>query len=196
MTVNPENRSTDAGTPDPAPTPDLPLATDPVFALATAFADPRARVDEILELPFERREKSRFRAVMLSGETIGVSMPPGTLLRHGTRLKLDDGRVVAVEAELETLLEVRAADAQELARIAYHVGNRHVPLQIGEACLWLLPDHVLRAMVVGLGGQVVEVQAAFEPESGAYGHSHVHHQHDDQGHGGRIHVFDSRHELP
>ena len=129
--MNPENRSTDADTPDLAPVPDL--------LLATAFADPRARVDEILELPFERREKSRFRAVMLSGETIGVSMPPGTLLRHGTRLKLDDGRVVAVEAELETLLEVRAVDAQELARIAYHVGNRHVPLQIGESCLWLLP---------------------------------------------------------
>lgn len=189
----PDNRSPDVAI---QATRDTTPALPPALSLATAFADPRARVDEILELPFERREKSRFRAVMLSGETIGVSMPPGTLLRHGTRLQLDDGRVVAVEAELETLLEVRAADAQELARIAYHVGNRHVPLQIGEECLWLLPDHVLRAMVVGLGGQVVEVQAAFEPESGAYGHSHVHHQHDDQGHGGRIHVFDARHELP
>jgi len=176
--------------------PALATAGTSAIPMATGFADAQARVDEILELPFERREKSRFRAVLLSGELIGISMPPGTLLRHGTRLKLDDGRVVAVEAQLETLLEVRAQDAQDLARIAYHVGNRHVPLQIGDACLWLLPDHVLRAMVLRLGGLVQEVQAAFEPESGAYGHSHVHHQHDDQGHGGRIHVFDPRHEHP
>ncbi len=184
-------------TPSPEMHPPLSAAVSAApIPMVTGLADAQARVDEILELPFERREKSRFRAVLLSGEAIGISMPPGTLLRHGTRLQLDDGRVIAVEAQLETLLEVRAEDAQELARIAYHVGNRHVPLQIGENCLWLLPDHVLRAMVLGLGGQVQEVQAAFEPESGAYGHSHVHHQHDDQGHGGRIHVFDPRHEQP
>lgn len=188
--VNSMTPSPDMHGPAPA------TASAGAIPMATGFADAQARVDEILELPFERREKSRFRAVLLSGELIGISMPPGTLLRHGTRLKLDDGRVVAVEAQLETLLEVRAEDAQDLTRIAYHVGNRHVPLQIGESCLWLLPDHVLRAMVLGLGGLVQEVQAAFEPESGAYGHSHVHHQHDDQGHGGRIHVFDPRHEHP
>ena len=163
------------------------------MAMALTFADPAARVDEVLEIPFERRERSRFRAILLSGETIGVYLPPGTLLRHGARLQLDDGRVLAVEAAAEALLEVRAGGARELARIAYHIGNRHVPLQIGADCLRLLPDHVLRAMVIGLGGQVSEVQAEFEPESGAYGHSHVHHQHDDQGHGGRIHVFDPRH---
>jgi urease accessory protein len=150
--------------------------------------------DEVIELPFEQRERSRFRATMLSGEEIGVDLPPGTLIRHGDRLLLRDGRVVAVEAAPERLLEVHAHDAPGLARIAYHVGNRHVPLQIGDGWIRLLPDHVLQAMIERLGGHVHVVDAGFQPESGAYGHSHVHHQHDDQGHGGRIHVFDPRHD--
>jgi urease accessory protein len=140
------------------------------------------------------RERSRFRATLLSGEEIGVDLARGTLLRHGDRLRLDDGRVVAVEAAPERLLEVRAHDAPGLARIAYHVGNRHVPIQVGDGWLRLLPDHVLQAMIERLGGHVHEVEEGFQPESGAYGHSHVHHAHDDQGHGGRIHAFDPRHE--
>jgi urease accessory protein len=97
--------------------------------------------------------------------------------------------VVAVEACDEALLEIRAAGAAELARIAYHIGNRHVPIQVGDDWLRILPDHVLKAMVEGLGGFVQPVTSRFQPESGAYGHSHVHHQHDDQGHGGRIHTM-------
>jgi urease accessory protein len=147
----------------------------------------------VIELAFEQRERSRFRATLLSGEEIGVDLPPGTLLRHGDRLLLADGRIVAIEAAPERLLEVHAHDAIELARIAYHIGNRHVPVQIGDGFVRLLPDHVLQAMIERLGGHVHEVSVGFQPESGAYGHSHVHHQHDDQGHGGRIHVFDPRH---
>jgi urease accessory protein len=163
-----------------------------VVAQTLAGADRPA--DEVIELAFEQRERSRFRAMLLSGEEIGVDLPPGTLIRHGDRLQLADGRVVAVEAAPERLLEVHAHDAPALARIAYHVGNRHVPVQIGEGWLRLLPDHVLQAMIERLGGHVHAVDAGFQPESGAYGHSHVHHQHDDQGHGGRIHAFDPRHE--
>lgn len=164
------------------------------IVVASEMAGPERPVDEVIELAFEQRERSRFRATLLSGEEIGVDLPPGTLIRHGDRLRLADGRVVAVEAAPERLLEVRAHDAIGLARIAYHVGNRHVPLQIGEGWLRLLPDHVLQAMIERLGGQVQVVDEGFQPESGAYGHSHVHHQHDDQGHGGRIHVFDPRHD--
>jgi urease accessory protein len=163
------------------------------IVVASEMAGPDRPVDEVIELAFEQRERSRFRATLLSGEEIGVDLPPGTLIRHGDRLRLADGRVVAVEAAPERLLEVRAHDAIGLARIAYHVGNRHVPLQIGEGWLRLLPDHVLQAMIERLGGHVQVVDEGFQPESGAYGHSHVHHQHDDQGHGGRIHVFDPRH---
>jgi len=164
------------------------------IVVATALADALERVDEVMALTFALRERSRFRAPLLSGEEIGVDLPRGALLRHGDRLKLADGRVVAIEAAPERLIEVHAHDALALARIAYHVGNRHVPIQIGDGWLRLLPDHVLQAMIERLGGHVHEVDEGFQPESGAYGHSHVHHAHDDQGHGGRIHVFDPRHE--
>lgn len=163
------------------------------IVVAQRLAGADLPVDEVIELAFEQRERSRFRATLLSGEEIGVDLPPGTLLRHGDRLLLADGRIVAIEAAPERLLEVHAHDAIELARIAYHIGNRHVPVQIGDGFVRLLPDHVLQAMIERLGGHVHEVSVGFQPESGAYGHSHVHHQHDDQGHGGRIHVFDPRH---
>lgn len=162
--------------------------------MATQRADRHASVDDILELRFEQRERSRFRAELIGGEEIGVDLPNGSLLRHGDRLLLEDGRVIAIEAAAETLMEVRARNAAQLTRIAYHVGNRHVPLQVGAGWLRLLPDHVLKAMIERLGGSVQELEAGFQPESGAYGHSHVHHAHDDQGHGGRIHIFDPRHE--
>ena len=165
------------------------------IVVATRLAGAHERADEVIELAFEQREKSRLRARLLSGEEIGVDLPPGTLLRQGDRIRLDDGRVVAVEAAPERLIEVHAHDAIGLARIAYHVGNRHVPLQLGEGWIRLLPDHVLQAMIERLGGHVHAVEEGFQPESGAYGHSHVHHQHDDQGHGGRIHVFDPRHDA-
>lgn len=163
------------------------------IAMATGLAARDARVDEVLELAFEVRERSRFRAALVSGEEVGVDLASGTLLRDGDRLLMADGRVVAIEAARERLIEVTAHDATGLARIAYHVGNRHVPLQLGRGWLRLLPDHVLHAMIERLGGHVREVDEPFQPESGAYGHSHVHHAHDDQGHGGRIHAFDPLH---
>ncbi len=160
----------------------------PVFVIA--FADDDAVVTDILELPFDLRERSRLRARLLSGQEIGIDLPVGTILRHGSKLLLADGRVVAVEASEENLLEVRADGAADLARIAYHIGNRHVPIQVGDGWLRILPDHVLQAMVEGLGGKAQAASGRFQPESGAYGHSHVHHHHDDEGHGGRIHVME------
>lgn len=153
------------------------------------LADEDAVVTDVLELPFAARERSRLRARLLSGQEIGIDLPVGTILHHGSKLKLPDGRIVAVEAADEELVEVSAANAADLARIAYHIGNRHVPIQIGDGWLRILPDHVLQAMVEGLGGRVVPVSSRFQPESGAYGHSHVHHHHDDEGHGGRIHTM-------
>jgi urease accessory protein len=160
------------------------------LARTVGFAPEDALVDDVLELPYGARERSRLRATMLSGKEIGIDLPVGTILHHGSKLQLEDGRVVALEACDEELLEVRASGAAQLARIAYHVGNRHVPIQIGDGWLRILPDHVLKAMVEGLGGRVEAVTSRFQPESGAYGHSHVHHQHDDEGHGGRIHAMD------
>lgn len=142
---------------------------------------------ESVELTFDQREKSRLRVRMANGEDIGIQLRVGTVLSHGDKLALQDGRIVEVIAANEALHEVRSSSVAQLARIAYHVGNRHVPLQVEEDHLLMLPDHVLRAMVEGLGGTVTEVCRGFQPESGAYGRSHVHHSHDDEGHGGRIH---------
>ncbi|MET0508776.1 MAG: urease accessory protein UreE [Burkholderiaceae bacterium] len=159
---------------------------------ATALADSAAPVTDVVELRFDQRERSRLRARLASGEEIGIDLPVGTVLHHGSRLELDGGRVVAVEAAIESLLEITADDGAGLARIAYHVGNRHVPIEIAGDRLRILPDHVLRAMVEGLGGRIREVAERFHPEAGAYGHGHVHghHRHDDEGHGGRIHTID------
>jgi urease accessory protein len=154
---------------------------------ATHLVPREIQAVESVELTFDQREKSRLRATLASGEDIGIQLRIGTILSHGDKLALHDGRIVEVIAADEALHEVRASSTTQLARIAYHVGNRHVPLQVSDDRLLMLPDHVLRAMVEGLGGIVKDVKRGFQPESGAYGHSHVHHSHDDQGHGGRIH---------
>jgi urease accessory protein len=155
--------------------------------IATRFVPRDIQAVESVLLTFAQREKSRFRAPLASGEEIGVQLKIGAILAHGDKLALGDGRVVEVLAADESLHEIRASDPEQLTRIAYHVGNRHVPLQVNADFLLMLPDHVLKAMVEGLGGIVRDVTCAFQPECGAYGHSHVHHSHDDQGHGGRIH---------
>ena len=140
---------------------------------STELARDDAVVTDVVELPFEARERSRLRVTLLSGREIGIDLPVGTMLQHGSKLQLPDGGVVAVEAAQESLLEVSASSGAALARIAYHIGNRHVPIQIGEGWLRILPDHVLAAMVRGLGGAAAPVTSRFQPEAGAYGHSHV-----------------------
>lgn len=129
---------------------------------------------EILRLDFERRSKSRLRARLVSGEEIGLFLPRGTLLRGGNRLLGNDGRVVAVEAAAERLIEVRAANPRELARAAYHLGNRHVAVEIGPDWLRLQDDHVLADMLRGLGAAITSLTAPFEPEAGAYAGAHAH----------------------
>jgi urease accessory protein len=141
---------------------------------------------ERLELPFETRTKSRLRARLASGEEVGLFLPRGTILRGGDRLLAKDGRVVEVVAAPEELLEVRCRDLRELARAAYHLGNRHVAVEVGPEWLRLQADHVLEGMLVGLGCQVQPVTAAFEPEAGAYAPGH---QHPGDGSGAKIHLM-------
>ena len=160
-----------------------------IRACALATAD--APVTDVTELRFDQRERSRLRAPLATGEEIGIDLAVGTILSHGSRLALADGRIVAVEAAREHLLLITADAPATLTRIAYHIGNRHVPIEIGEGWLRILPDHVLKAMIERLGGDVVAVSERFHPEAGAYGHGHVHghHAHDHEGHGGRIHTM-------
>ena len=131
-----------------------------------------------LTLPFELRQKSRLRTRLDSGEEVGLFLPRGTVLRHGDRLRATDGRVVEVRAAPETVSTARAADSLLLARAAYHLGNRHVALQIGSGWLRYLHDHVLDGMARELGLTVLCEQAPFEPEAGAYGGGGHHHGHD------------------
>jgi urease accessory protein len=137
-----------------------------------------------LILPFEQRQKSRLRAKAENGEDVALILPRGRVLRGGDRVTATDGREVEIVAAPEKLLHIESA---ELARVAYHLGNRHVPLQVGPGFLRIAEDHVLEEMVRKLGARVSHVEAAFEPEAGAYGH-----QHDEMGHGGRIHDHHQR----
>jgi urease accessory protein len=124
-----------------------------------------------LVLPFELRQRSRQRCRLSSGEEVAVVLERGTVLRGGDRLRAEDGRVVEVVAAPETVSVVRASDPWRLARAAYHLGNRHIPVQVGNGWLRYLHDHVLDDMVHGLGFALdIQVQP-FEPEGGAYAHS-------------------------
>lgn len=133
-----------------------------------------------LVLPYELREKCRLRARLSSGEEVAVFTVRGTVLRDGELLKGDDGRVVLVRAAAEPTYTVRCADAHTLLRCAFHLGNRHTQAQLGDGFLRIRADPVLRDMLLGLGAQVEAEQAPFEPEAGAYGGGHGHH--DDGGH--------------
>jgi urease accessory protein len=129
--------------------------------------------DVKLVLPFQLRNKSRLRTTLENGEEVGLFLERGSVLRGGDRLLADDGRVVEIVAEPEAVSTVRATDPLALCRASYHLGNRHVALQIGDGWLRYQYDHVLDEMVRGLGLSVTVEEAPFEPESGAYGgHSH------------------------
>ena len=141
----------------------------------TGCADPQVK----LTLPFELRQKSRLRAVLDSGDEVGLFLPRGSVLRQGDLLQTTTGLVVQVVAALESVSTATSADPLLLARACYHLGNRHIVLQIGAGWLRYLHDHVLDHMVRELGIIVVCEQAAFEPEAGAYDHHHgAGHSHD------------------
>lgn len=125
-------------------------------------------------LPFASRTKSRLRARTVNGEDVGIFLERGTVLRGGDLLVIDDGRIVQVIAADEEVSTVHSADPRQLARVSYHLGNRHVALQIGPTWVRYLHDHVLDDMVRTLGLEVVVERAAFEPEAGAYGGRSTH----------------------
>ena len=127
-----------------------------------------------LTLPYDARCKSRFAATLDTGEEVGVVMPRGTVLRGGDMLVADDGGLVRVIAAAERVLLVRAPDRLTLTRAAYHLGNRHTPVEVGAEELKLEADPVLEDMLKRLGAQVERVELPFQPESGAYGGGHRH----------------------
>lgn len=129
---------------------------------------------ETLTLNFDARTKSRLRTRLASGEEVGLFLERGTLLRGGDRLQAADGRIIVVESAPEALLEARCANARELTRAAYHLGNRHVAVEVRDGALRIQADHVLETMLRGLGAEVSALTAPFEPEAGAYAPGHHH----------------------
>jgi urease accessory protein len=150
------------------------------------LCEPRPSSDAELVLPFELRAKSRLRTELASGEPVGLFLEPGTVLRGGDFVLAEDGRVVRIVAAPERVMQVECRDASQLVRAAYHLGNRHVPVEFGAGWVRFGTDHVLARMLEGLGLAVAELDAPFEPERGAYGGGHHHHA-DEPHHHGVIH---------
>ena len=128
----------------------------------------------LLTLPHERRIISRQRVTLDDGSEAGLFLPRGSSLQHGDVLQGASGELIRVQAASETVSTLRCADPWLLARACYHLGNRHVPLQILPGMIRYQHDHVLDDMLHGLGLHVVVEQAPFEPEAGAYGGGHEH----------------------
>lgn len=138
-------------------------------------------------LDYEGRHRRRIVLTADHGTRFLLDFAHSRLLPGGAALELEDGRLIEVIAEREPLLEVRAADGVALLRLAWHIGNRHLAAQIFPDRILIRRDHVIAAMLEGLGAKVREVTAPFDPEGGAYGgahqaHDHGHHHPHDHGH--------------
>ncbi|MGH6714605.1 MAG: urease accessory protein UreE [Bradyrhizobium sp.] len=154
-------------------------------------------------LDFDDRHRRRMAMAGTRGLAFVLDLDSAVALRGGDALVLEDGRLVEVVAAPEPLLEIRGTEPRHLIRLAWHLGNRHLPTQIMAKGLRIRRDHVIEVMVKGLGARVVEIEAPFDPEGGAYGsaaaghaidaqdpHDHRHHHH---AHDGRSHERDGHH---
>ena len=144
----------------------------------------QAPVDTVV-LDFDDRHRRRMAMTGTRGLEFLLDLENAVALRGGDALVLDDGRLIEVVAAPEPLVEIRGADPHHLIRVAWHLGNRHLPTQIMPKGLRIRRDHVIEEMVKGLGARVIEIEAPFDPEGGAYasaGHGHDDHAHHDHGH--------------
>lgn len=134
----------------------------------------------MLTLTYDQRQKSRLRVTLNNGKEAGIMLERGTVMRHGEFLRSTDGLAIQIRAADEEVAIASSDDALLLAKACYHLGNRHVPLQIDSGSVSFLRDHVLEKMVLSLGLEIQHEVTAFEPENGAYsgGHNHAGHKHD------------------
>jgi urease accessory protein len=139
-------------------------------------------VDSVV-LEFDERYRRRFVITGVGGFAFLLDLAEAAMLRGGDGLKLEDGRIVEVVAAPEPLAEIRAADALALMRVAWHLGNRHLPTEMTPKALRIRRDPVIEDMAKGLGARVIPVEAPFNPEGGAYVQAEAHaHAHDGHGH--------------
>jgi urease accessory protein len=144
-----------------------------------SYANRKIRAAELvnlqrLVLPFELRQKSRLRTALDNGAEVALFLPRGTVLRDGDLLEGRDGSLIRVVAAPEKVFHVTADKPHDLMRAAFHLGNRHIPVELGEDYLKLESDPVLKEMLLGLGVTLREDYLPFQPEAGAYGGGHRH----------------------
>jgi urease accessory protein len=152
-------------------------------------------------LEFDDRHRRRLAMTGTRGLEFLLDLPDVTALRGGDALMLEDGRLIEVVAAAEPLVEIRCTDPMHMVRIAWHLGNRHLPTQMMGKALRIRRDHVIEEMVRGLGARVIEIEAPFDPEGGAYvsappggAHAHDHDHHDHDHHHGHSHDHAHAHE--
>jgi urease accessory protein len=130
-------------------------------------------VHETLELTFEARQKRWLRISLASGEEVSLRLPRGERLRGGDLLLASDGRVIGISAAPERVVRIECPTPSDLLRVAYHLGNRHVPLQVGVDFLLIQEHPALEEMARSLGARLTAMKIPFEPESGAYANAHT-----------------------
>jgi urease accessory protein len=135
-----------------------------------------------ITLDYDARHRRRAAMTGAHGLDFLLDLPKAVMLRGGDGLRLDDGRVVRVDARPEALMEVRADGPEHLLRLAWHIGNRHLTAQVQADRILIRHDHVIGHMLEHLGARVAAVTAAFDPEGGAYGDAHVAHDHGPHSH--------------
>lgn len=144
------------------------------------------KVVDTITLDHEGRHRRRIALTGAKGTEFLLDLEAAVAAKGGDAFKLEDGRLVEIIAAPEPLIEIKAESASRLAKLAWHIGNRHTPAEITGEAIYIGDDHVLAEMVRGLGGSATRVLRPFEPERGAYeGHGHAHHHHDhghDHGH--------------
>jgi urease accessory protein len=150
---------------------------------------------ESVVLDFDDRHRRRMAMTGTRGLAFLLDLENAVALRGGDALVLEDGRLVEVVAAPEPLIEIRGRDPHHLVRLAWHLGNRHLPTQIMPKALRIRRDHVIEAMVRGLGARVLEIEAPFDPEGGAYagGHDHASEHHHAPAAGGGSHAHGDHH---
>src|SRR5262249_13641349 len=149
---------------------------------------PKEKAADALTLDFDARHRRRIRLTTDQGEDILLDLSKAVAMTDGDGLQLDDGTWLRITAARELLVEVGHEDRHQLLRLAWHLGNRHLPTEIREDVLRIRPDHVIEEMLRGFGAALHKIQAAFQPEGGAYGAAHNHHHdHHHHGHGDDAH---------
>jgi urease accessory protein len=143
---------------------------------------PKERATGSVTLDFDARHRRRIRLTTDQGEDVVLDLPKAIAMTDGDALQLEDGRLLSVRAAAEPVVEVRHKDPKQLMRLAWHLGNRHLPTEIRDQTLRIRPDHVIEEMLHRFGAEVVKVQAPFQPEGGAYSGDGHHRDHDHAGH--------------